>query len=136
MEVYKAVILKIEKGLFTWSSDIIKKAENMLDRAVSKYKLRKENDNKKVDREDYDKRSDQKIKEKTRKELGLPTRSGEKVIYCLEFNKHKCEKDGSHEGKFAGKDVVKQHVCRVCLNQDKEKRNHAESDPVCPNKTA
>lgn len=131
LDVYKAVILKVEKGLFGWSRELVQKTENMLDRAVSKSKFRKE-ENKK-DKEQADKTVN---KDKAKKETGLPLRNGERVIYCLEFNKNKCEKDCSHEGKFAGKDVFKQHICRVCLMTDKEKRNHAEGDHQCPHKSA
>lgn len=135
LEVYKAVILKVEKGIFVWSKDIVKKTENMLDRAVSKNKMRKEPEVKKAEKEFADKHNESKTKDKQKREFGLTTRTGEKVIYCLEFNKHKCEKETSHEGKFAGREVFKQHICRACLAQDKEKRSHAENDPVCPNKS-
>lgn len=127
LEVYKAVILKVEKGLFRWSDDIVKKAESMLDRAVSKARFSTDKKERKKDEKGVIPE-----KERSKKEQGLPTKQGEKVVYCLDFNKNKCDKETSHEGRLGGKDVWKQHVCRQCLTVEKEKRNHAESDSTCP----
>lgn len=134
IEIYKAVILKIEKGLFTWSSEIVKKAESMLDRAVSKNKLHKENENKRTEKV-LEKQMTEKNKER-KKELGLMLKSGERVVYCTDYNRQKCEKESVHEGKFAGRDVVKHHICKACLTIDKEKRHHPENDDKCPNTSA
>lgn len=134
LDIYKAIILKVEKGIFFWSSELIVKVENMLDRAVSTNNLRKENETKDKDGPVRDKVDRQ--KDKNKKDPGILIKSGEKVIYCLEFNKNKCDKDGSHEGKFAGKEVTKLHVCRSCLTIDKEKRFHADGDGKCPHRTA
>lgn len=125
MEIYKAVILKVEKGQFRWSGELISKVESMLDRAVSKNRLKK----------DMDRRETTQEKAKTKKDNGVQVKSGEKVIYCLDYNKRKCDKDHAHEGKFAGREVWKQHICRICLTVDKEKRSHPEGDENCPNKT-
>lgn len=128
LDIYKAVILKVEKGIFKWSAELIPKVESMLDRAVSTNRFKKEeprgNEKENTER-----------KEKYKKELGIITKTGERVVYCLEFNKNKCERESSHEGKFAGKEVFKLHVCRACLSSDKEKRFHPEGDDKCPNKS-
>lgn len=55
LEVYKAVILKVENGIFSWSDDIVQKTENMLDRAVSRNRLYKENEKRKIDKDNQDK---------------------------------------------------------------------------------
>lgn len=125
MEVYKAVILKVEKGLFTWSTDLVTKVEHMLDRAVSKinWKKDKERGKDQLEKEKHDRK---------KKELGIPAKNGERIIYCADYNKNKCDKESSHEGKFGGKECTKHHVCRVCLNTDKEKRFHPETDDSCP----
>lgn len=130
IDVYKAVILKIEKGLFIWSSEIVEKAENMLDRAVSKHKMQREIETQKITR------TTDKMKEKPKKEFGIQLKNGDKIVYCADFNKNKCDKDSNHEGKFSGRDVTKFHVCRTCLVIDKEKRFHPETDEKCPNKSA
>lgn len=130
--LYKAVILKIEKGMFTWSSEIVEKTENMLDRAVSKNRMQRENEVQK-DSRNLDKA--EKIKDKNKKEPGIQLKNGDRVVYCADFNKNRCEKQASHEGRFGGKDVIKLHVCRICLVTDKEKRCHPETDDTCPNKT-
>lgn len=133
LDVYKAVILKVEKGLFKWCPSLTRKTEAMLDRAVSKN--RSKNVQTKTDQEKSEKMKEKFIKDKPRKELGFESKQGEKVIYCLDFNKGKCEKEQSHMGKFGGKDVLKQHICRACLVTEKEKRSHSEIDETCPNKT-
>lgn len=131
LEVYKAIILKVEKGLFVWSPELVQKAEHMLDRAVSKNNWKKEKE--KV-HEASEIRSE-KVEKRAKKEIGIQLKNGEKVVYCLDFNKNKCDRDGSHEGKFGGKECIKHHICRACLNADKEKRFHAEVDEVCPQKS-
>lgn len=128
IEIYKAIILKVEKGLFTWSPETVIKAENMLDRAVSKAKFQGENSARRPEKQV------ERGKDKSRKDLGIVLKTGEKVIYCADFNKGRCDKENNHEGKFGGKEVTKHHVCRVCLTIDKEKRSHAEGDEKCPNK--
>lgn len=133
IDVYKAVILKVEKGIFTWSSQIVEKAENMLDRSVSKNKVQKDQDSlkehKTTDRTEHN-------KDRNKKEPGIIIKNGEKIVYCADFNKNKCDKQNSHEGRFGGKDVIKAHVCRKCLVTDKEKQFHPETDDSCPNKMA
>lgn len=132
LEIYKAVILKIEKGIFTWSAEIVEKTENMLDRAVSKNKSESQ---KETETQRSNKLPD-KNKDKARKEPGIQLKNGDRVVYCADFNKNKCDKDNSHEGKFGGKEVIKLHVCRNCLIMDREKRSHPETDEKCPNKAA
>lgn len=127
LDVYKVVILKVEKGLFSWSNDLVIKAENMLDRAVSKMRTHKYEKPEKDIKEN-------KMKDKNKKEIGLATKQGDKVVYCLDYNKGQCDKMNSHIGKFAGKEVLKHHVCRTCLATDKEQRTHPEGDETCPNK--
>lgn len=135
IETYKAVILKIEKGLFAWSSQIVEKTENMLDRAVSKYKVQKEPEMIRTERSG-DRNNFEKQKDKTRKDPGIQLKSGDKVVYCADYNKNKCDKDNSHEGKFLGREVMKLHICKQCLTIDKEKRFHPEGDEKCPHKSA
>lgn len=65
IEIYKAVILKIEKGLFAWSTEIVEKTENMLDRAVSKSKFQVEQEAKKTDKQG------EKVKRKAEKNPAL-----------------------------------------------------------------
>lgn len=132
IDIYKAVILKVEKGLFKWSSELVKKTENMLDRAVSKNKLQKEMDNRKIEKG----ATNEKTKDRNKKELGLPLKSGERIVYCADFNRSRCDKEPVHEGKFAGKEVTKHHVCKTCLTLDKEKKFHAENEDKCPHKNA
>lgn len=133
IKVYKAVILKVEKGIFNWSAELVEKTENMLDRAVSKIKISRDRDRIKVDRT-LDKNVTE--KQKTRKEPGLVAKNVERVVYCADFNKNRCDKENNHEGKFMGKDVIKVHMCHNCLTIDKEKRFHPEGDDKCPHKTA
>lgn len=127
LDVYKAVILKVEKGLFAWSSELVSKVESMLDRAVSRMRTSKGTKSDSTNKENGE-------NAKNKKELGILTKQGEKIIYCLDYNRGQCDKTSSHKGKFAGKEVVKQHVCKVCLATDKEQRSHKEGDEVCPNK--
>lgn len=133
LEVYKAVILKVEKGVYTWSTELVNKVENMLDRAVSVNRLKKESEVRKS--EGQEKEKNEKMRQH-KKEPGVLLKSGEKIIYCFEYNKGKCDKDTVHEGKFGGKEVTKHHVCRVCLSNDKEKKFHPENDDKCPYKSA
>lgn len=133
IEVYKAVILKVEKGLFTWSSQLAGKVEKILDRAVSRNKTK--GIEKTRAKEEGQNNNRNNLKEQNKREPGLHTTQGDKIIYCLEFNKNKCSKEQSHEGKFAGKDVWKHHICRVCLITDKEKRAHPEGDEACPHRS-
>lgn len=107
----------------------------MLDRAVSKVKIQRDVDNKKFEKEGGKGVGD-KNKGKNRKDPGIPLKTGERIVYCADYNKGRCERDNSHDGKFLGKEVFKHHVCRVCLTVDKEKRAHTESDEKCPNKSA
>lgn len=100
----------------------------MLDRAVSK------NKNTKRESSDTSWKGQKATKERVKKELGILTSQGDRIVYCLEYNKNKCEKDGSHEGKFGGKDCIKHHCCKSCLLTDKEKRSHPDGDETCPNK--
>lgn len=132
LEVYKAVILKVEKGQYSWSEELTVKVENMLDRAVSKNNAKRESE-KKLERESNHKIGEKQDK-KNKKEFGVALKNGEKIIYCAEYNKGKCDKENSHEGKFGGRDVFKHHICRNCLMTDKEKRSHSEQDENCPNK--
>lgn len=126
LEVYKAVILKVEKGLFTWSPELVAKTEQMLDRAVSKNNWKKEKERNKEHTEK------EKPEKRVKKELGIPLKNGDRIVYCADYNKNRCDKEPSHEGKFGGKDCVKHHVCRICLTNDKEKRYHPETDEKCP----
>lgn len=133
IDVYKAIILKIEKGIFSWSSEVVEKAENMLDRSVSKNKIHKEGDPQK-DHKNLERLD--KTKDKLKKEPGIQLKNGDRIIYCADFNRNKCDKQSSHEGTFGGKEVTKFHVCKTCLTTDKEKRFHPENDDNCPNKLA
>lgn len=134
IEVYKAVILKIEKGLYHWSKGIVEKTESMLYRAVSKSKSQRSETQFRSD-SSTDKFMPEKNRDKNRKEPGIQTKTGDKVVYCAEFNKNKCEKESHHEGKFMGKDFMKMHICRQCLSVDKEKQFHSEKDDKCPHKS-
>lgn len=130
LDVYKAVILKVEKGLFSWSPLLVSKVEKMLDRAVGRSKVQKGGMEKIKSKEEIS-GSRETI---DKKEVGLLTSQGDRVVYCLEYNKGKCNKGQTHEGKFAGKECIKHHICKACLTIDKEKRNHQEGDLSCPNK--
>lgn len=132
LEVYKATILKVEKGIFSWSNELNLKVENMLDRAVSKGGWRSKDKEKENSDKNFEK-GEKKLKKE--KESSIQVKSGERVVYCLDYNKNRCEKEMSHEGKFAGKECFKQHICRSCLTIDKEKRYHPEGDDTCPHKS-
>lgn len=133
LEVYKAIILKVEKGQYSWSEELTLKVENMLDRAVSKNNAKRESE-RKVERDSGNK-AGEKTDKKSKKEIGIALKNGEKIVYCADFNKGKCDKESSHEGKFSGRDVFKHHVCRNCLVIEKEKRTHSEMDDNCSNKS-
>lgn len=82
IEVYKAIILKIEKGILSWSESLTGKVEKMLDRAVSRNKnMRGVEKQSKIKEEAAAKEMN---KDKVRKEFGLLTNQGERIIYCLE----------------------------------------------------
>lgn len=134
IEVYKAVILKVEKGIFSWSSELVEKMENMLDRAVSKSKISAEIEEQKKEKA-VEKNANRENKEKVQKDPGIQLKNGDTIVYCADYNKNKCEKSNPHDGKFMGREVMKYHVCNVCLTADKEKRFHRESEDKCPHKT-
>lgn len=115
-ECYDSVMKSIEHGKATWSSELEVKVNWFCDFRANQHVREKV-------KETVDKvGSTKEIK-----------RDGElKVVYCLEYNKGTCTHKDHHEGKFAGRNVVKWHVCRKCLAETKEKKFHTELDSKCP----
>ena len=53
------------------------------------------------------------------------------AYYCAEYNRGKCNENGSHEGWYNGNQVTKLHVCKRCLTEKRKQVNHPET-ASCP----
>ena len=54
-----------------------------------------------------------------------------KPVFCMEYNKLKCQHSNTHEGQFGGRKCLKWHICRRCRCFG-EIRHHPEEDQNCP----
>lgn len=127
-EQYDAIMKKVERGELTWNSKLAKKVNKSLTfRRDARLAERKS-------LEEHSKRSEAKDKKpKTEKVLEKKGKE-EEVIYCADYNRNKCEFSTSHLGKWAGKEVMKLHICKKCLSEDGLKKAHPETDDKCPKK--
>ena len=103
---YISFVRKVEKGKFKWGSkSTMRQFEQQLIYCISI----------------ENKRGEAKSKQ-------LKNKMDDRVKYCLDFNRGKCSFDKVHEGKINGEWVMKQHVCRKCLINQRVEVNHAEKD--------
>lgn len=127
-EQYDAIMKRVERGELSWSQNLPKKIHKSLafrrhtiaaDRKISDEQTRKG---------EISKEKKSKVDRKTQRE------NEEDVFYCADYNRGKCEFSTSHLGKWAGKDIMKLHICKKCLAEDGAKRAHPEGDEKCPKK--
>lgn len=83
---------------------------------------------------DKDTRSEAHKDKKVKVSKKLDRKDKEDIFYCADFNRGKCSFETSHQGKWAGKDVMKLHICKKCLAEDGQKKAHSEQDELCHNK--
>lgn len=130
-EQYDSIMKKVERGELNWSSNLGKKIHKSLSfrrdtlrqtRELSDAKIR-QGDRVKITKPD-------KKTEKT----SVKEKAQEEVIYCADYNKNKCSFSTSHLGRWGGRDVMKLHICRVCLSENGQKKGHPEGDESCPSK--
>ena len=55
---------------------------------------------------------------------------GEQKKYCLDFNKGLCKLQGPHEGLLNDSSVVKYHICKKCLIDDRLEKAHPMKDCI------
>ena len=54
----------------------------------------------------------------------------ERKKYCLDYNKGTCTLQGPHEGNLNGVSVMKHHICKRCLIDDRVEKHHPSKDCV------
>lgn len=130
-EQYDALLKQVERGELEWGQNLPKRIHRSL-------KFRRETLNAERKVNDRDTRAGETSKDKiTKKENKKEKKdTSDEVIYCADFNRKKCSFETSHLGKWAGKDVMKLHICRKCLAEDGVKKAHAEVEDTCPHKKA
>lgn len=124
LNVYAAVVGRIERGLQNWGNDFSQIIQMVLAqesgrKGATKYKL-----NSKINSAEHFKIP------------GVTSASGsssEWVYFCSKFQRNSCGETNDHAGTFRGKSVRYQHICAKCWQKDKIKRAHPESSSDCPN---
>ena len=122
---YDAILKKIEQGTETWSFTLGEELHKYYDyraNVIMRSKL-----------EDNSERIGTERHASPPKDKGKVPEDEKKPIFCMEYNKKKCEHDSSHEGNFAGNKCIKWHICRRCLRFN-EIKHHAEDDACCSRK--
>ena len=95
-ELYRETLLSIEKGEFSW--------ENTYEMEKIENEIRFEN-----------------MKVETSPEIKKPQPN--ELRWCKDFNFNKCTFNSHHQGRFGGSTVKLRHICRVCWNKTKDKKN-------------
>lgn len=121
---YDGIMKRVERGELEWSDNLPKRVHKSL-------KFRREfmNAERRVTEKETragDTLKEKKVKSEKRKE------NKEEVFYCADYNRGKCSFDTSHLGKWAGRDIMKLHICKRCLAEEGQKRAHPETDDACP----
>lgn len=130
---YDSLLKRVERGELEWDSGLPRKLNKSLT-------FRREMCNKERDLTALKNRSDRMEKSKAlvdkKEKSSASTKSADEVFYCADFNRGKCTFTTSHLGKFAGREVMKLHICKKCLAEDGHKKAHAETEEVCPHNKA
>lgn len=129
-EQYDSIMKRVERGELDWSSNLARKVHKSL--TYRREALDRERNLSDAKTRAVDKSKATKVNEK--KGEKTKDKAQEEIIYCADFNRGKCTFSTSHLGKWAGREVMKLHICRKCLAEDGAKKAHTEMDETCPNK--
>ena len=120
---YASFVSKVEKGKFKWGS---KSALSAFDQQLMSVALIRTSAEPTSGGAIFRGRECEQGRGKTKVMNG----KDEKKKYCLEFNKGTCSLQGPHEGTLNGLTVMKYHICKRCLIEDRLECSHPSKDCV------